>query len=887
MSYIVQKCIIIFIFLFAYLKMTCLAKEHSLDFGELALKLLLYSTKQTIASRISRASQGDSSMKWLINVDKVAMLSGKREISYRRLLSMIAVVGQDLSRLCKTGDKVAIIGANCPEWVLAMYGAWSIHVTVVPIDFMSTPEEVAYILKDCGPVAVWCDDQSSEKLQQALSMLNGDKPSVLKLESLRSLDKPEIEDGKACHDLESSDEELALIVYTSGTTGSPKGVMLTFKNLRSNTDACSTQIEVFIPNDRVLVLLPLHHAYPLMASVVMPMSIGAASVYAESMSSDAIMAALHDHQVTFIVGVPRLLELFHNSLMQKIRASFAAKMLYKLSCAIGSLSFARIVFKKVQDAFGGHLRYISCGGAAADPQMVTDYYALGFHLLEGYGMTETAPMISFTPPTKHKAGSPGKPIPCNEIKIIDGEVCVKGDNVMKGYYGRPEETAQVMDADGWLHTGDLGYVDDDGFLFLTGRSKELIILGNGKNINPAEIEIKIMEMANGLLSECAVTDDGRNMSLVAVPDMKVITQRGILNIKQTIIDEILEHYNEEVPSYKRIPNIIVRNTQLPRTRLGKLRRHILKKEMAGEKPPVENTAPAPDTPAYRALASTIKNLAGRDIQPDENIEIDIGLDSLAKISLLSSLEKEHGIIVTAEMLAKHQTPRLLAEAIAADSTQGTVPAAPPKKLELPRPSCTHGVIHALTSMFIRCISHLKLSGVENIPDGACIIAPNHQSAIDGLCVGAAMDSKRFKDTYFYAISKFIDGRFSSGFARRHNMIAMELNGDLRQSFALLTDALKQSKTVVIFPEGTRSMDGSLNEFRPTFAQLALECNVPIVPVAIDGALAVLPRGKSFPNMGKTINVEFLKPIMPATGDTAAALAAKTRDLVLAALKSKK
>ena len=821
-------------------------------------------------------------MKWLINVDKVAMLSGKREISYRRLLSMIAAVGKDLSKHCKAEDKVAILGGNSPEWVLAMYGAWNMHATVVPIDFMSTPEEVAYIIKDCRPVVVWCDEQSSEKLRQALELVDGEKPQVLKLETLRELDKPEIEDDSACHDLESDDSELALIVYTSGTTGSPKGVMLTFRNLRSNTDACSTQIEVFIPNDRVLVLLPLHHAYPLMASVVMPMSIGAASVYAESMSSDAIMAALHDHHVTFIVGVPRLLELFHNSLMQKINASFVAKMLYRLSCAVGSLSFAKVVFKKVQDAFGGHIRYISSGGAAADPQMITDYYALGFHLLEGYGMTETAPMISFTPPDKHKAGSPGKPIPCNEVKIIDGEVCVKGDNVMKGYYGRPEETAQVMDADGWLHTGDLGYVDNDGFLFLTGRSKELIILGNGKNINPVELEIKLMEMSKGLFSECAVTEDGRSMSLVVVPDMKVITQRGILNIKQTIIDEVLEHYNEEVPSYKRIPNLIIRNTQLPRTRLGKLRRHILKKEMAaGEKPHIEDAAPAPDTKTYRALAACLKPLAGRDIHPDENIELDLGLDSLAKISLLSSLEKEHGITVSAEMLAKHQTARLLAEAI--DSgTEGT--AAPLQKLELPQPAWTHGLVHSLTSAFIRCISHLELSGAENIPQGACIIAPNHQSAIDGFCVGAAMDSKRFRDTYFYAISKFIDGRFSSWFARRHNMIAMELNGDLRRSLSLLEDALKQGKIVMIFPEGTRSMDGSVAEFRPTFAQLAIDCSVPIVPVAIDGALEALPRGKSFPNMGKTIKVEFLKPLKPAEGETAAELAAKTQRIVEDALK---
>ena len=165
--------------------------------------------------------------------------------------------------------------------------------------------------------------------------------------------------------------------------------------------------------------------------------------------------------------------------MQKINASLIARIMYRICCFCNSLWLSRHIFRKVQDAFGGHIRYISCGGAANDPLVTRDFYALGFELLEGYGMTETAPMISFTPPGHHKPGSPGKPIPCNEVKIENDEVLVRGANIMKGYYHKPEETAQALDKDGWLHTGDLGYLDNDGFLHLTGRSKELIILGNG------------------------------------------------------------------------------------------------------------------------------------------------------------------------------------------------------------------------------------------------------------------------------------------------------------------------------------------------------------------------------------------------------------------------
>ena len=786
---------------------------------------------------------------------------------------------------CQRGERVAILAANTPEWAVALYAIWNIHAIAVPIDFMSTPEEIAYILDDCTPVAVWCDDGTAEKLKQAIELMSGNAPSVLNLSILKSLKETEINgDGIG----ESGDDETALIIYTSGTTGNPKGVMLTFGNILANTTACSVQTRVYISDDRVLVVLPIHHAYPLIGSLVLPISIGATSVFAEEMNANAILSALQDHQCTFIIGVPRLLELFRNSIMSKINASFVAKLLYRICSACRSLALSRLIFGKVQRTFGGHIRYISCGGAAADPQVTHDFYTFGFEVLEGYGMTETAPMISFTPPLHPKFGSPGKPIPCNTVKISDsGEVLVRGTNVMKGYYNRPEETAQVLDSEGWLHTGDVGYIDDDGYLFLTGRSKELIILGNGKNINPSELEQHLMELDKGLCSECAVTDDGRQLVAIVVPDMKAISEKGIVNIRETVMDQLIEPYNELEPSYKRIGRLELWNNPLPRTRLGKLRRHIIRKQLEENGQPTSSTdtevAPLPNTEEYRLVCKCLESLAGRSVKPDEHFELELGLDSLAKMTLLSSLGRDLNREIPVAMLAQHPTARSLAEALAAMPSNQTESAKPAEPIVLPKTACTHGIYRHVFSLLLHSFSKIVIEGQDNIPQGACLFAPNHQSFLDPFYLASAMDGDRYRNTFFYTISKFINGGQVAKFAKRHNMVAMEINGDIRQSLALLQKALEEGKSVVVFPEGTRSMDGSMGEFKTSFAQLALDVHTPIVPVAIDGAFDVLPRNKRMPSFGKMVSIRFLPPIVPQANDTSKSLTDRMKEAIMADL----
>ena len=805
-------------------------------------------------------------MRWLEYAEKDALICGKRHISYKQLIGLVSQACRLMPPSCQRGERVAILAANTPEWAVALYAIWNIHAIAVPIDFMSTPEEIAYILDDCTPVAVWCDDGTAEKLKQAIELMSGNAPSVLNLSILKSLKETEINgDGIG----ESGDDETALIIYTSGTTGNPKGVMLTFGNILANTTACSVQTRVYISDDRVLVVLPIHHAYPLIGSLVLPISIGATSVFAEEMNANAILSALQDHQCTFIIGVPRLLELFRNSIMSKINASFVAKLLYRICSACRSLALSRLIFGKVQRTFGGHIRYISCGGAAADPQVTHDFYTFGFEVLEGYGMTETAPMISFTPPLHPKFGSPGKPIPCNTVKISDsGEVLVRGTNVMKGYYNRPEETAQVLDSEGWLHTGDVGYIDDDGYLFLTGRSKELIILGNGKNINPSELEQHLMELDKGLCSECAVTDDGRQLVAIVVPDMKAISEKGIVNIRETVMDQLIEPYNELEPSYKRIGRLELWNNPLPRTRLGKLRRHIIRKQLEENGQPTSSTdtevAPLPNTEEYRLVCKCLESLAGRSVKPDEHFELELGLDSLAKMTLLSSLGRDLNREIPVAMLAQHPTARSLAEALAAMPSNQTESAKPAEPIVLPKTACTHGIYRHVFSLLLHSFSKIVIEGQDNIPQGACLFAPNHQSFLDPFYLASAMDGDRYRNTFFYTISKFI-------------------NGGLRQSLALLQKALEEGKSVVVFPEGTRSMDGSMGEFKTSFAQLALDVHTPIVPVAIDGAFDVLPRNKRMPSFGKMVSIRFLPPIVPQANDTSKSLTDRMKEAIMADL----
>ena len=251
-------------------------------------------------------------------------------------------------------------------------------------------------------------------------------------------------------------QDTAVLIYTSGTTGSPKGVMLSYENLKANIEAVSEHVPIFVHEQRLLAILPFHHAFPLQGTLLAPFYVGATVALLDRLTSADIVEALNAYKITLIIGVPRLYQLFHKGLMEKINASPAARALLGISRSVGSLAFGRWVFKRVQQGFGGQIRFFVSGGAKLDEDVGRDLSAMGFEILEGYGMTEAAPMITFTRPGDVEIGSSGRALFCTKVEIRSGEIVASGRNIMQGYWNRAEETAAVL-RDGWLYTGDQGY----------------------------------------------------------------------------------------------------------------------------------------------------------------------------------------------------------------------------------------------------------------------------------------------------------------------------------------------------------------------------------------------------------------------------------------------
>lgn len=787
---------------------------------------------------------------------KTAMILKDQKVDYSQLINNVNY----FSQLLPSTDlsKVAIFSENRFEWVYAFYSVWMKNAVVVPIDFMSSADDVAFILNDCKPEVIYFSNGTKEVIEKAVGKLDYQIKKI-------NLDEIKVEVSSTNETFpESNPNDTAVIIYTSGTTGSPKGVMLSYDNLLVNIEAVTTDVNIYTSEDRVMVLLPLHHIFPLMGTMIIPLGVGGTIVLSPSMASEDIMATLQQG-ITIIIGVPRLYNLIRKGIRDKINKSGVAKLLFRIAEKKNSLSFSRKIFGSVQKKFGGKIKYMVSGGAALDKEVCKDYLTLGFEVLEGFGMTECAPMITFTRPGKVLPGSAGQPLKTNEVKIIDGEIVNRGRNVMQGYYNRPEETAAIL-KDGWLYTGDLGYLDDDNRIFITGRKKEIIVLSNGKNINPEEIENKIQSMTE-VITEIGVFEKADMLHAVIYPDYQKAKQLGIENVEEMIKWQVIDKYNQSVTPYKKVMKFSLIKEPLPRTRLLKLKRFLLPTLEQISKDRLESIA-EPTFQEYTLIKEFLQQQKETTIHPSDHLEIDLGLDSLDKVNLGVYLESNFGVKLTESELVGFPNVVKLAENIRDKKTKLSVEAIDWGKifkeqldLDLPKSWFTYNIMKNGAKVFLKLYFRLKGEGVENIPDGPFILAPNHQSFFDGLFVAVFLKNKLMKQTYFYAKEKHIQNKLIKFVANKHNVIVMDLS-DLKTSLQKMAEVLKRGKNIIIFPEGTRTLSGELGDFKKTFAILSRELNVPVVPVAINGAYDALPRGTHFPKPWKKINVKFLKPVMP-------------------------
>lgn len=812
-------------------------------------------------------------MRLLYDRNKAAIIYKDREYSYKELLTGIKYYSTLLD--IKKDSKVVVYVENRPEIIQSFFSIWEKQGIAIVLDAGYTPEQLLYVFNDAEPEYIYVTNKNYKNAVAAKEMY-GKSLEVINIDDIAVPKEFQPDNYELNVD---NVEDTAVILYTSGTTGNPKGVMLSYKNLLSNVNAIKA-INLVDETDRVLAILPYHHVFPLNINLLMTMYFGTLVVILDELSSEALRHALREYKISVIIGVPRVWEMLHKAIMNKINSSWITKKIFKICQSINSKALSRLVFKKVYNELGGSLRVIASGGAKLDPEVSRDYLTLGLPMIEGYGLTETSPIIAFNKPTNVKAGTVGEIIPDVEVKIAeDGEILVKGANVMKGYYNNPTATKEVIDENGFFHTGDLGKFDGD-HLVIVGRKKEMIVLSNGKNINPADIENEIMK-GTDLIKEIAVMEYNNHLMAVVYPDFDLIKHRNITNIKESLKWEIIDKYNVTAPKYRKILEVKIVKNELPKTKLGKVRRFMLNDFLKGEvveegaegtvvnqQPKKEIEVPEELKEIYITLKENIERNYDAQVTPDAHLELDLGLDSLDIVEILSFVESSYGVKIKEEEFTNIKNILTLAEFIKNHGGTFSNVEIDWKSIlneridiDLPKSAWVGKLIRIITMPIFSLYFSLKKESQDKISNEPAIYVGNHQSFLDALMFNQAIPMKMMNDTYYIATVVHFDTPLRRYLADRGNILIVDINKNLKETLQVSAEVLREGKNLVIFPEGARTRDGELQEFKKTFAILSKELNVPVVPFGIKGAYKAMPYGSKFPSM-YPIKIKFFDKIYP-------------------------
>lgn len=798
-------------------------------------------------------------MEFVKNHEKTALIYDDKSVSYEELIKNSHYFGSQLQ--IKKEEKVLIFSPNRPELIYSFLGIWEHNGTVIIADYTSSVEELVYILKDSEVKYIYTTLEAKSKIEKALEQMPY-KINVLYFENNNNNNYNTENTAISA----PAKECISLILYTSGTTGDPKGVMLSFGNIHAMAIALG-EYNVFEKDDIFLALLPLHHIFPLLGSAIIPIYFGSTIVFLKELASDKILEAFKKYQITILIGVPRLYEVFHRNIMNKIEASKIARLIFAMAKHINSQGFKKKIFKKVQDEFGSHVKFFISGGAKLDPEIGSDLGTLGFSVIEGYGLTETSPIISFTRPNQIKYGSCGHIIPMAQVKFTeDGELLIKGENVFQGYYNKPEKTAEAFTEDGYFKTGDIGNVDSEGFLTITGRTKEMIVLSNGKNINPLDIERELLKISNGIIEEIAILEHENILKAIIFPNFKLIAEKKIQNIHETIKWTVIDIYNSQAPKYKKILNIKLVKEELPKTKLGKLRRFKLK-DIINDEDNKRKNIDEPDFEEYLILKKYLNEAINKTIYPDNHIELDLGFDSLEMVELNAFISKRFGLQVDEAAFANNPTVEKLSLFIKENrSTTNNTSISENNfdddiaDIKLPSASWLLNVGKAFGKFIFNTYFRIKVDGKIKI-EGPFIMVGNHQSFLDAFILDTIIPTKLLKNTYFMATSVHFEKPFKKFVANNSNTIIVNINQNLGKTLKETAYALKKGKNMVIFPEGARTRDGEINEFKKSFAILSKELGIPVVPFGIEGAYEAMPYGSIIPRPAK-IKIKIFDPIYP-------------------------
>ncbi len=801
---------------------------------------------------------------------------GFTRITYRDVLARAEATAGRLAALgIAPGSRVMLGAQNHPDWPIAYLGVLRAGATVVPVDAALEAGPAANLLRASGAKVLICDDAFLDKAgREALASV----PGVVRL------DLHEVSDLHGAPPPPPrpalTGDELASVIYTSGTTGTPKGVMLSHKNFCAMLAALAPVFPL-TSGDRVLSVLPLHHTFEFSCGFLLPFSRGARVIYLDELSSERLSAAMRESRVTAMVGVPALWQLLERRITGEVRElGPAAEVTFDLALQLNrllgeklGLNVGRALFGRVHQAFGGNLRYLISGGAALSPDTARLFEGLGLPLAEGYGLTEAAPVLTVAKAAPGaKAGNVGKPVPGVEIKIASpdangvGEVLARGPNVMAGYADNPEATSRTLDEDGWLHTGDLGKIDRKGRLSLVGRSKDVIVGANGENIYPDDVERMLGEV-EGITELCilGITDPrgGERAACLAVPerprdrgedpptteDFLEARERAGKNLRAAIA---------KLPTALQPPVVLLHDEKLPRTSTRKVKRGEVR---ALVERLVTAAAPRPGEKgkgggsAVRAAVAAIARKSEAEMHGGLRLREDLGLDSLMSMELVASLE--------AALPGRKVAPAVASSGTVAELEQALdVDAAPSRKIVrdeeeekasvvLPEAVRTTAktAIALLQQRFYSDVMNTRVTGRSFIPHNRnTLVVANHASHLDMGLTKYALGSYGQELVALAARDYF----FESSEVRRAvvenftNLAPLDRGGNLRETLREVGQLIDQGKTVLIFPEGTRSPDGQLREFKGAVGHLALHHDIDLLPVYLGGTYEAMPKKSKIP-----------------------------------------
>ena len=491
-------------------------------------------------------------------------------------------------------DRIAILSESKPEYGACVFASIMSGATTVPLDIKLTKFELVSILTDCQPYVLFVSQNYLEKALEIQKEVDSIKHIIVMDEPYYNMTLPcvyTVQNYPNCKWRHRSSKSTAFIIYTSGTTGSPKGVEISFRNMLSQLNAMEgLYYDVFNGQEitTILSILPMNHLFELTVGFCIFLFFGFSIYYTQSLKPKDILMIMREKHVSFMIVVPAFLKLLKSGIENEIKSNPVSKRLFpimfNIAKIIPSQALKKIMFKKIHDNFGGNFMGCISGGAPIDPQVAMFFETIGIKVYAGYGLSETSPVVSVNIEKRRDYTSVGKPLKGFECRIDEktGEIQLKGGSVMKGYHNQPELTAETIDADGWLHTGDIGYLDKDGHLHITGRIKNMIVLSGGKKVFPEEVE-SVLEKSENFAEVCVLgssrstgTKEGtEEIVAVIVPKEQYMENKSDDELNKLVRDEV-KHLSEQLAPYKRPINIVVNRERLPKTTTLKIKRRDVK-----------------------------------------------------------------------------------------------------------------------------------------------------------------------------------------------------------------------------------------------------------------------------------------------------------------------